>query len=54
MPASKEWRRTSRNRSAVAELLAHAGLLRRKKVVVIDEAHAYDTHMSVYPDRVLS
>ncbi|MFJ3339327.1 CRISPR-associated helicase Cas3' [Streptomyces sp. NPDC086766] len=83
-----EWRPSSRNRSAAAELVAHAWLRGRKKamlssfvagtvdqllfaglksrhlalrhlaiagkVVVIDEAHAYDTYMSVYLDRVLS
>ncbi|MFC7217720.1 CRISPR-associated helicase Cas3' [Streptomyces polyrhachis] len=84
----REWRPSSRSRSAAAELVAHAWLRGRKKamlssfvagtvdqllfaglksrhlalrhlavagkVVVIDEAHAYDTYMSVYLDRVLS
>ncbi|WP_427168798.1 CRISPR-associated helicase Cas3' (plasmid) [Streptomyces sp. C1-1] len=84
----REWRPTSRNRFAAAELVAHTWLRGRKKamlssfvagtvdqllfaglksrhlalrhlaiagkVVVIDEAHAYDTYMSVYLDRVLS
>ncbi|MFJ4733658.1 CRISPR-associated helicase Cas3' [Streptomyces sp. NPDC088770] len=84
----REWRPSSRNHSAAAELVAHAWLRGRKKamlssfvagtvdqllfavlksrhlamrhlaiagkVVVIDEAHAYDTYMSVYLDRVLS
>jgi CRISPR-associated endonuclease/helicase Cas3 len=87
-PDEREWRPSSRNRSAAAELVAHAWLRGRKKamlssfvagtvdqllfaglksrhlamrhlaiagkVVVIDEAHAYDTYMSVYLDRVLS
>lgn len=87
-PEGPEWRPSSRNRTAAAELVAHAWLRGRKKamlssfvagtvdqllfaglksrhlalrhlavagkVVVIDEAHAYDTYMSVYLDRVLS
>jgi CRISPR-associated endonuclease/helicase Cas3 len=84
----REWRPSSRSRTAAAELVAHAWLRGRKKamlssfvagtvdqllfaglksrhlalrhlavagkVIVIDEAHAYDTYMSVYLDRVLS
>ncbi|MET9116073.1 CRISPR-associated helicase Cas3' [Streptomyces longwoodensis] len=84
----RQWRPSSRDRFAAAELVAHAWLRGRKKamlssfvagtvdqvllaglrgrhlalrhlafagkVVVIDEAHAYDTYMSVYLDRVLS
>ncbi|MEV0982365.1 CRISPR-associated helicase Cas3' [Streptomyces sp. NPDC049915] len=87
-PGEQEWRPSSRDRFAAAELVAHAWLRGRKKamlssfvagtvdqllfaglksrhlalrhlaiagkVVVIDEAHAYDTYMSVYLDRVLS
>ncbi|MEW2635658.1 CRISPR-associated helicase Cas3' [Streptomyces sp. NPDC048389] len=87
-PEEREWRPSSRVRSAAAELVAHAWLRGRKKamlssfvvgtvdqllfaglksrhlalrhlavagkIVVIDEAHAYDTYMSVYLDRVLS
>ncbi|MFJ6565639.1 CRISPR-associated helicase Cas3' [Streptomyces sp. NPDC091412] len=87
-PEEREWRPSSRSRSAATELVAHAWLRGRKKamlssfvtgtvdqllfaglksrhlamrhlaiagkVVVIDEAHAYDTYMSVYLDRVLS
>ncbi|MFK4119945.1 CRISPR-associated helicase Cas3' [Streptomyces longwoodensis] len=84
----RQWRPSSRDRFAPAELVAHAWLRGRKKamlssfvagtvdqllfaglksrhlalrhlaiagkVVVIDEAHAHDTYMSVYLDRVLS
>ncbi|WP_432066333.1 CRISPR-associated helicase Cas3' [Streptomyces sp. C10-9-1] len=84
----REWRPSSRNRTAAAELVAHAWLRGRKKamlssfvagtvdqllfaglksrhlalrhlavagkIIVIDEAHAYDTYMGVYLDRVLA